>query len=269
MDSKVLIIGDIHGRDNWQYLIRDFDKYDHVVVMGDYFDPYEHVEMDKMVRVFRSLINLKKNYIQEGKLDKLILLFGNHDYHYLSDVREKYGRYDFTNCYVFRKELEQALEENLLQVAWQLPGTNIVFTHAAISSWWYNHRILGRTWKDEEIQEVELNQIPELVRILNTTLYSHKQAFQFGDASWDVYGYDFCNGPLWWRLDPRNLKGRLRGIFQVNGHTQQEQLTQGEEYALVDLLRIWRVVELEVKEEALYSFKEIIIKKHAENSDQV
>lgn len=37
MTNNILIIPDVHGRTFWKYAI---DKYDKVIFLGDYLDPY-------------------------------------------------------------------------------------------------------------------------------------------------------------------------------------------------------------------------------------
>lgn len=40
MTNKILIIPDVHGRTFWKYAIDNIDKYDKVIFLGDYLDPY-------------------------------------------------------------------------------------------------------------------------------------------------------------------------------------------------------------------------------------
>ena len=65
---KILVIPDIHGRCFWRLHVNNIDKYDKVVFLGDYVDPYgpENItEEDKKIAtrfVEANMNNLNTNY---------------------------------------------------------------------------------------------------------------------------------------------------------------------------------------------------------------
>lgn len=81
MTNKILIIPDVHGRTFWKYAIDNIDKYDKVIFLGDYLDPYfwEVISFDFAISNFKEIIKFKRD-----NMDKVILLKGNHDWHYIS-----------------------------------------------------------------------------------------------------------------------------------------------------------------------------------------
>lgn len=239
--GDVLIIGDIHGRTNWQELTKTFDNFRHIVVMGDYFDPYQIVPFEEQVRNFETLLGYVDMYrVANLCPDGFIMLLGNHDYHYLKSApfNERYSRYDAQHAEKIRELLEMALNNGYLRIAWNLPNTNIVFTHAGLSAHWVARHII----QDDDLDNnhegltIPFYQIPELIHQLNIAIYSRPEIFRFGDCPWDYYGYDSFNGPLWWRITSENQKDALGGIFQINGHTQTAMINRFNHVALVDTL---------------------------------
>jgi metallophosphoesterase superfamily enzyme len=79
--SKTIFLGDTHGRSTWKDIIRN-ENPDRVVFIGDYFDSHDK-ELTAAVQMFnmKEIIEFKKTSGIE-----VILLIGNHDYHYFSEI---------------------------------------------------------------------------------------------------------------------------------------------------------------------------------------
>lgn len=75
---KVRVIGDIHGESWWKELANDIDKIDLCIFLGDYVDSYT-VSNEDMINNLLDIIQFKKD-----NSDKVILLYGNHEWNYLS-----------------------------------------------------------------------------------------------------------------------------------------------------------------------------------------
>ena len=73
---KTVIIGDTHGRDVWKSIV-GYEKADRVIFVGDYFDSFD-IPYDVQINNFLDIVAYK-----ESGLAEVILLIGNHDYHYL------------------------------------------------------------------------------------------------------------------------------------------------------------------------------------------
>ena len=73
--NKLLVLPDIHGREFWRGPCNDIEKYDKVIFLGDYLDPYgfEGIEVEDAIENFKEILELKKN-----NMDKVVLLLGNH-----------------------------------------------------------------------------------------------------------------------------------------------------------------------------------------------
>ena len=81
---RVLIIPDVHGLSFWKEPVnRYINEVDRVVFLGDYLDPYpdkgESVDTDD---IFGNLVEIIK--LKHEHKEKVVLLIGNHDYHYFS-----------------------------------------------------------------------------------------------------------------------------------------------------------------------------------------
>ena len=73
--SKILIVGDVHGRKFWHKAEEIIDKVDKVVFLGDYLDPYPHegILVNEAIQEFKQILEFKEKYN-----DKVVLLTGNH-----------------------------------------------------------------------------------------------------------------------------------------------------------------------------------------------
>ncbi|HSC52600.1 MAG TPA: metallophosphoesterase [Phnomibacter sp.] len=82
---KIIALGDIHGRTAWKQIVANMD-FDRVVFVGDYFDSRDNHTGAEQVQNFKEIIAYKK-----ANMQKVVLLFGNHDFHYLNMVNETYS----------------------------------------------------------------------------------------------------------------------------------------------------------------------------------
>lgn len=74
--SKILIIGDVHGRQFWKdACLNHWDEFDKIVFLGDYVSPYpaEEISNKKAIEVFHEVLDFK---MKNPK--KVVLLMGNH-----------------------------------------------------------------------------------------------------------------------------------------------------------------------------------------------
>jgi predicted phosphodiesterase len=147
---KVLIIADIHGRNEWKKHVKKLD-YDLVVFLGDYVDSY----IKTNVEIFNNLKEIIK--FKKENVDKVITLTGNHDNQYMlahpNDWNNPYG------CSGYRPEMHFDLydlfnnNKDLFQACYQID--NNIFSHAGITQDWFDNRFHGLTHKpiDEQINE--------------------------------------------------------------------------------------------------------------------
>ena len=133
--SKILICPDVHGRKFWhkaKELINDVDK---VVFLGDYLDPYSHegITFEDALMELEEILAFKEDYP-----DKVVLLVGNHDMHYI-----KTEFMDCSRLNVWRRvEVHDLFMSNIdkFQLVYEID--NYLFSHAGVYlEWTKNYEI--------------------------------------------------------------------------------------------------------------------------------
>ena len=214
---KTVILGDTHGRDCWKQIVAS-ESPNRVIFIGDYFDSFDNTAVEQM-HTFQEIIDWK----QSGQ-SEVIMLIGNHDYHYMRGVTQYYSGYQSGA----RPAIEQLLYENKnhMQMAYGMNG--FIFSHAGVSSDWL--KIHGY---DNE---------SNLIDWIND-MWKYKPNV-FGFAGRDPYGDSTISSPIWIR--PHSLqkanRDTLRDQFiQVVGHTTQGKIdtegkSTGGRYYYIDTL---------------------------------
>ena len=86
--GKLVIIGDIHSRAVWRKIVNDNPDADKFIFLGDYFDSHEKKYYpSKQVFNFKEILKLQESLGD----DRVILLLGNHDYHYMNSQKHYTG----------------------------------------------------------------------------------------------------------------------------------------------------------------------------------
>ena len=223
---KTVVIGDIHGNNVWKKIV-EHENADRVIFIGDYFDSFDIPPSDQ-INNFIDIVNYKNN---SGK--EVIMLIGNHDYHYMRGISETYSGYKAG----VRPVIEAVLEENKehLQMAYQTD--DFLFSHAGVSSVFMD-LAFSYKWRVENIAD-DLN---EMFKYKPLTFGFGK--FKNPEFNIDPYGDDKEQSPIWIR--PRSLMkanhDTLRKTYiQVVGHTQIKEMdikgkATGNRYFLIDCL---------------------------------
>lgn len=212
---KIVAIGDTHGRRNWFFIkerVKDADK---IVFIGDYFDTHESVSATVQINNFERILEFKKE-----NPDKVVLLLGNHDFHYIRSDGP-YSGYQNKYALEIGDVLNKAVDTGLVQVAYEADGW--IFTHAGITKTWAN------LWGIDPKK-------PNLSGQINGLFYRTPFAFNFTfGKSGDVYGGAVENGPLWVRPEAL-VSDKIEGFEQAVGHTTQQKLTFVDKLAFIDCL---------------------------------
>lgn len=193
-----LVLGDTHGRDYWKQIV-DKENFDRIVFIGDYFDSFD-ITGGKQVDNFLDIIEYKKT---SGK--EVILLVGNHDYHYMPGVQETYSGFQHTNCMIIARIIEQNFDH--LQMCYQY--NNILMSHAGVTT----------NWLKNSAYEGEAN----IADYINNLFYHHPFAFCF--TGYDPYGDDITQSPIWVR--PKSLLKdafKFGKLTQIVGHTGMKKI---------------------------------------------
>lgn len=195
---KTVILGDTHGTEYWKTIV-NFEKPDRVIFVGDYFDSF-NILPQKQIENFKDILEYKKSGGAE-----VILLVGNHDYHYLKHIGNT-GTSGYNTKVAF--QAGELLEEADLKMAYHF--RNILVTHAGVS-----HIFLNKHYKDYDISKVADN--------LNELFHYKPLTFNFNTQGLSPYGDDVFQSPIWIRqksLLKANKDTELKeNYIQVFGHT--------------------------------------------------
>ena len=203
---KSIIIGDTHGRDLWKQIVEIETDADRIVFLGDYFDSFD-IPGVVQLQNFLDIIEFKKNSDKE-----VVLLFGNHDYHYMPGYTGiGYSGYQHGLAYQFRDAISQNLEH--LQMAYLFD--DVLCSHAGVGMEW-----VERHFKDTKITDLESVSI--LVNEINGHFKYKPLIFEFN--GFNPYGDNTYQTPIWIRpasLMQVNKDTILKEtVRQVVGHTQ-------------------------------------------------
>jgi len=214
---RIVIIGDTHGEDNWKKILRDEDRADHIVFIGDYFDSFYHSGEEQILN-FQSIVSHKLH-----SPERYTLLIGNHDFHYICPG-ERYSGYNDRMAFDFRDAVDGAIKDGALQMAKHIPGETgdgYLLTHAGVT----------RTWlKNNGISELATPSM--LAQLLHNKFLVEPLAFAFDRRDLSGCGEDKRQSPIWVRPEAL-LKDMYDSCVQIVGHTPQNKLTPD---AILDLI---------------------------------
>jgi hypothetical protein len=239
---KAIVIGDIHGRDSWIKIVEQNPDADLFIFVGDYFDSLT-IPALKQINNFKLILKFR-----DENPNKVIMLFGNHDFHYTSGcIGGGYTGFDFSVYYNVKLDLERLIREEVIKVCHLLD--DIFFSHAGITKTWC------------ENNNINLNNVEEDV---NQLLIYRPYMFAFTPGiRRDKYGDDITQGPLWVREQSLKEDG-LKDYIHVVGHSRSEEiifnLSEAEtNYIIVDTLGNNKYLEIIISDDGnkLFNSKEI------------
>jgi len=229
---KTVVIADVHGRDMWKQIVAQENEADRFVFLGDYFDSFDISGVEQMHN-FKEIVELKETSNKE-----VIMLIGNHDYHYFPEIGDS-----STSGYQTRlaPSIKQLVDESRqhLQVAYRMG--QFVFSHAGISSEWLDDFIPSWTLN------TMVDQINDTFKYTPTNLCY--RSYKITDIDNGIvigsggFGNETYQGPMWIRpkaLMEANKKTLRKKIIQVVGHTYQNEIDKegkatGGRYYFVDV----------------------------------
>jgi len=226
MPKKILVVPDVHGETFWRKPVQKYiDQVDRLIFLGDYLDPYrgkfEEYDAEAVFNNMMEIINLKL----ENK-DKVILLKGNHDFHYTSTRAMELAcasRCDKRNWHKFNKVFTDY--ENLFKLVHieVVKGITYLFSHAGLTTFWVN-QVNAKLWKmnDRDLSVADQNTI-DMVNLLeydfegqNMLAIIGRYRTFFGEKSGSV---------LWADIEEHSIPDApkaygLNKVFQVIGHSR-------------------------------------------------
>lgn len=200
----IIAIGDIHGRASWK--IPAFtEKWDKFIFVGDYWDSF-NIPYIEQLHNFREICKFKRD-----NSDKVILLIGNHDFHYMPVAGiygDQYSGYQHGKAMEIGYEIQQNMD--ILQMAYK--HGEYLFTHAGVTNTWLNW-----TKNFVDLENMENKPVDEYIN----KLFKYKpHLFLFNGI--DGYGDDVTQSPIWVR--PRSLNEDALDYIHVVGHTAQKRI---------------------------------------------
>lgn len=198
------VIGDIHGRNTWKKFIdSDFENF---YFVGDYFDTRDNIPTVTQIRNFREICDVAR------KDSRIHLCIGNHDFHYLKGIKERYSGFQHYTRY----DIQDALEENIDLIKPVYQNGDYLISHAGISK-----TFLYNVLKLENPLDI------------NKRFEEFHPSLEFN--GYDIYGDDVTQSCIWIR--PESLmKDRLNNYKQIVGHTHMPKVTTNEEITFTDCL---------------------------------
>jgi len=211
---KLLALGDIHGRTIWQKIVAN-ETYDKVIFIGDYFDSKEGISAKQQLANFKKIIHFKKS-----QPDKVVLLLGNHDFHYLNFSSRINSGYQKDYASSINKLLHDAIDAGLMQMAFQYE--DILFTHAGVTNTWLTNN--------------KIKPIKNIPHSINQLFKKDPTAFEFiVKPRQQANGDNIYQSCIWVR--PTSLfKDAIQGLKQVVGHTPQEKIEGFHHITFIDTL---------------------------------
>ncbi len=216
---KLVAIGDIHGKAIWEEIIAKEKDADKIIFMGDYFDDYGQTSADSQIKNFKKIVDFKKR-----NLDKVILLFGNHDLHYIPIIKKYSGWQELKSI-----DIGISIEKSLpyMQMCYQYE--KFMFTHAGVTNTWFENCCL---WNIESTDN-------EYSEVINRLFKSKPSLFDFTPGEkFDNYGNEICQTPVWVRPESLVIDS-FKDFIHVVGHTRQLGITFANgKILLVDTLEV-------------------------------
>lgn len=202
---KILINPDIHGRVFWKYSIEHKDEFDKIIFLGDYLDAYSPDLLLKEEDNFKEIIQFKKD-----NPDKVILLLGNHDCHYINDKIYEASRYNSFKHNSYQKLFLDNID--LFQLIYIYD--KYLFSHAGVYQKWMDLNKL--TLKD--LLDYDLD---KLSKSLNWIDYFRGGFYDVGSC-------------IWADIRDSGTEKLLKGYYHIFGHTQLKFNLSTSEFSCLD-----------------------------------
>lgn len=198
--AKILIVPDVHGRTFWHKAEELIDEVDQVVFLGDYLDPYPHegISFDDAIVEFTLILLFKEKYP-----DKVILLLGNHDMHYI--VKE------FMDCSRLNKSKRKELYDLYNEY---IDCFNLV--HFIEDKYLFSHAGLYEAWMDKYNLSID--------ELKDHKTFLKERWRTLEDCNWRRGGYDLAGSCVWADIRESIVQDSLiLHVRQIVGHTQLDQ----------------------------------------------
>lgn len=131
---KIATIGDIHGTTKFLECYKNIQEndpdVDKIIVLGDWFDPYDDIDLDTMIERYNEFVKIWKSD------DRIISILGNHDiagYIIANDCTSRTIRFG-----KLAQKITDVIEPNLSESYLTYKVGDYMFSHAGVSQEWLN-----------------------------------------------------------------------------------------------------------------------------------
>ena len=205
-NKRILIIPDVHGRSFWKKAL-ETGKYEKVVFLGDYADPYEEEGITDN-EAFYNLLDIIVYKQQNPK--QVMLLLGNHDLHYYSEYYHELAegsRYSPQAAITLHNLFQDY--KKLFRLAWETDfgDRHYLFSHAGITQSWLKRNL-------DLIQEPDARHLNHLLK----TQKGLEALAQVGAIRCGCYP---SGSIVWADSDELVVSNPLPSTYQIVGHTIQ------------------------------------------------
>jgi len=194
---KTIVLGDTHHRNTWEQIVEK-ESFDKIIFIGDYFDSRENISFIEGITNFKHIVQFKKN-----NPEKVILLIGNHDYHYFPFVHESYSGFNGN----YKITIGSTLMENFNELQMCYIQDNICFTHAGLTKYF--------------LKRFNITEGENLQQQINDLWLYKPLSFNFNGS--DPYGDNITQSCIWVR--PNSLRKDSINMIQVVGHTTHSSIS--------------------------------------------
>lgn len=196
--SKIYIVPDVHCRNFYKPVLNIIDS--PVIFLGDYLDPYyrEGFSFEHGLENLKEIIQFKKD-----NPERVTLLMGNHDFNSL-------WQQNWASRFTPSKEAYNLYKENFNLFNPYKIIDNVFFTHAGISSGWYD------VWKIENIEDFINKDWNDF--LLNPEEENYGAIFDCGRSRGGYAPY----GGIFWHDAFESYEFNPIDYTQIYGHTQLE-----------------------------------------------
>lgn len=191
--SKILVLGDTHGRPFWKEIIEK-ENPDKIIFLGDYVSTHEGISAGQQLSNLEEILTYKGN-----NPDKVILLRGNHDTQHLGYYWVECSGWDGQVWGVMSQSEFKERFLKLTQWVYIDEELKTIFSHAGVSDVW--------------MKNSEIDSVHDINSLEPSELFGFTPNY-YGDC----YGDSETQPPVWIR--PQALcKCNVKGWDQVVGHT--------------------------------------------------
>lgn len=226
--SKILIIPDVHGRDFWREPVKRIDEYQEIIFLGDYLDPYEVREHISRENAFDEFVDIMK--LQAKNSDKVTLLLGNHDLHYLWSDSFSCSRKNFEKVTFYSKLFRQSIKRfSLIQVR-HYGNQQYVFTHSGIlNGWLENNKDIVACYLDE----IEAGNFECFSNFINDLLHRDEPGI-LADVGKSRKGNHDYGSLIWADVREHQNVECLKNAYQIFGHSLMHEPMITDNWACLD-----------------------------------